>query len=327
MGAADTPAALEVLTTGRISVDLYSEEPGLGWDDVTHFVKSIGGTATNVAIAASRLGHSSAVYTKIGADPFGPYVRRQLASFGVSDRYVITHPTRATPLAFAVLDPPEDPQLHFRGRETLAPDLDLAPGEVDAATLESVPVFWVTGTSMSAEPAASTTLAMLRTRGRRAHTVVDLDYRPMFWPSAEAARAGISQLIAHCTVAVGNRTECDVAVGTSDPNTAADRLLEHGVDFAVVKMGGDGVLAATREHRVVLPPTPINMVCGLGAGDAFGGALIHGLLAGWEPERTVTYANAAGAIVAARLLCSDAMPTVAEIDYFLETSHVPHQAH
>ena len=183
MGAADIPGALEVLTTGRISVDLYSEEPGLGWDDVTHFVKSIGGTATNVAIAASRLGHSSAVYTKIGADPFGPYVRRQLVRFGVSDRYVITHPTRATPLAFAVLDPPEDPQLHFRGRETLAPDLDLALGEVDTATVESVPVFWVTGTSMSAEPAASTTLAMLRTRGRRAHTVVDLDYRPMFWPS------------------------------------------------------------------------------------------------------------------------------------------------
>ena len=68
-------------------------------------------------------------------------------------------------------------------------------------------------------------------------------------------------------------------------------------------------------------------MCGLGAGDAFGGALIHGLLEGWEPERIVTYANAAGAIVAARLLCSDAMPTVAEIDYFLETSHVPQQAH
>ena len=262
MTAAGTAAALQVLTTGRISVDLYSEELGLGWDDVTHFVKSIGGTATNVAIAASRLGHSSAVYTKIGGDPFGPYVREKLASFGVSDRYVFTHPTRATPLAFAVLDPPEDPQLHFRGRETLAPDLDLAPGEVDAATIESVPVFWVTGTSMSAEPAASTTLAMLRTR-RSAGPYRRRSRLPARCSGRRSKRLVMASRNCSNTAPLRSAIEPNARwrSGHRDPNTAADRLLERGVEFAVVKMGADGVLAATPEGRVVVPPTPIKRAC------------------------------------------------------------------
>jgi 5-dehydro-2-deoxygluconokinase len=184
---------LEVLTTGRISVDLYSEELGLDWNEITHFVKSLGGTATNVAVAASRLGHRTAVFTKIGADPFAGYVREKLASFGVSTSYVGTHPTLPTPIAFAALNPPEDPTLYFIGRTPTAPDMTLELDEVDLDVVRKVPIFWVTGTAMSGEPTAATTLAMLAARGRRAHTVVDLDYRAMFWPSAEAAHNGISQ--------------------------------------------------------------------------------------------------------------------------------------
>jgi 5-dehydro-2-deoxygluconokinase len=162
---------------------------------------------------------------------------------------------------------------------------------------------------------------MLVARDRRRHTVVDLDYRAMFWPSVADARAAIGAMIDHATVAVGNRTECDVAIGTGDPNEAADRLLQRGVEIAVVKMGGEGVLVATEAHRAVVPPVPVEVVCGLGAGDAFGGALCHGLLSAWEPEQSVVYANAAGAIVASRLLCSDAMPTTAEVDGVVEASH------
>jgi 5-dehydro-2-deoxygluconokinase len=316
---------LEVLTTGRISVDLYSEELGLDWNEITHFVKSLGGTATNVAVAASRLGHRAAVFTKIGADPFASYVREKLASFGVSTTYVGTHPTLPTPLAFAALNPPEDPTLYFVGRTPTAPDMTLELSEIDLDVVRNVPIFWVTGTAMSGEPTRATTLAMLRERGRRTQTVVDLDYRAMFWPSEEAAREGISQLLDFATVAVGNRSECEIAVGTALPREAAKRLLDRGVELAIVKQGAEGVLVATQDGMDVVAPERIKPFCGLGAGDAFGGALCHGLLMGWDNLSIVRYANAAGAIVTARLLCSDAMPTINEVDYLMTHHEVPAQ--
>jgi len=119
------------------------------------------------------------------------------------------------------------------------------------------------------------------------------------------------------TVAVGNREECEVAVGETDPMRAADALLERGVELAIVKQGPEGVLAKTRDETVVAPPHPVDVVNGLGAGDAFGGALCHGLLLGWDLERILRFANAAGAIVASRLECSTAMPTADEVEAIL----------
>ena len=107
------------------------------------------------------------------------------------------------------------------------------------------------------------------------------------------------------------------AVGTRDPEAAAEALLELGVQLAVVKQGPGGVLARTREQRTVAPPVPVEVVNGLGAGDAFGGALCHGLHHGWDLARTVRFANAAGALVASRLACSSAMPTAEEVAEFL----------
>jgi 5-dehydro-2-deoxygluconokinase len=152
--------------------------------------------------------------------------------------------------------------------------------------------------------------------------VLDLDYRPTFWPSEDTASREIGGAVASVTVAVGNRRECEVAVGTAEPDAAADALLERGVELAVVKLGADGVLVATREERARVEPAPVEVVCGLGAGDAFGGALCHGLLTGAGPVEAVRFANAAGAIVASRLLCADAMPTGDEVRALLEGTHV-----
>jgi 5-dehydro-2-deoxygluconokinase len=304
---------LELLTMGRISIDLYCDQLGAGWREAESFMKAVGGSPTNVAIAAARLGHKAAVYTKVGDDPFGEVALQELREFGVDTRYAAVHPGAITPLAFAVLDPPEDPQLLFR-REPPVPDFQLHPDEVDRATVESVPVLWVSAGALSQESSASTVEAMLRTRGRKDHTILDLDYRPAFWSSRDRASAHIGAAVAHCTVAVGNREECAVAVGTEDPHEAAHRLLECGVRLAIVKLGGDGVLVASAggEERL-LPPPAIDVLCGLGAGDAFGGALCHGLLSGWSDERSAAFANVAGAIVASRLLCSQAMPYEREV--------------
>jgi 5-dehydro-2-deoxygluconokinase len=303
---------LELLTVGRISVDLYCGQLGADWHEATTFAKAVGGSPTNVAIAAARLGRRAALYTKVGTDPFGDVAVQELRDFGVDVSYVGVEPDGVTPLAFAVLDPPEDPQLHFR-RQPPVPDFQLRSGEVPASVVAETGVLWISGGALAQEPSRSTVQEMLDARGRRSRTVLDLDYRPSFWRDREEASQVIGEAVHHATIAVGNREECAVAVGTGDPRQAAARLLERGVELAIVKLGGDGVLLADREGERMVAAAPIEVLCGLGAGDAFGGALCHGLLSGWPAERAVAFANAAGGIVASRLLCSAAMPYEAEV--------------
>lgn len=303
---------IEALTVGRVGVDLYPEQPG-PLAEVRSFAKFLGGTATNVAVAAARLGTRSAVLTKVGPDEFGDYVRSALRGFGVDASFVGTADDLLTPVVFCSLDPPDDPPLLFYRLPT-APDLTLSAADVPWDLAEEVPLLWVTGTGASVEPARGTQLDLLRRRGRRAHTVLDLDWRPMFWPCPDDAQREYQRMLEYVTVAVGNRAEVEVAVGTADPEQAARRLLDLGVELAIVKQGAAGVLVATDDEMTTVAPQQVEVVNGLGAGDAFGGALVHGLLAGWDPVRCARYANAAGAIVAGRLACADAMPTMAELD-------------
>lgn len=312
------PSAPEVLTVGRIGVDLYPEQSGVPLRAVTTFARSLGGTATNVAVAAARLGHRSAVLTKVGPDEFGIFAREALAGFGVDTSHVGTAQDLLTPVVFCALDPPQDPPLLFY-RLPVAPDLTLTGGDVPWDLVSEVPVLWVTGTGVSREPARQTQLDLLAHRRRPERgdgrwTVLDLDWRPMFWPSPEDARREYDLMLGQVNVVVGNLAEMAVAVGTSDPVRAARRLLDRGVELALVKQGAEGVLVATRDSMNTVAPQRVDVVCGLGAGDAFGGALIHGLLSGWDPERIARYGNAAGAIVVAQLACADAMPTLEELD-------------
>ena len=311
------PAGLELLTIGRVSIDLYPQQSGVPLAEVASFAKSIGGSPTNVAVAAARLGRRAAVVTRVGDDGFGDYIRNALAQrFGVVNRYVSTDPQLRTALAFCALDPPSDPPLLFY-REPRGPDMNLSVDDMPMDVAETVPVLWLTGSRFAQEPSRSSVTSLLQRRGRTPNTVLDLDYRPSFWASATHAREQVGKALDLVSVAVGNRGECQIAVGSADPDVAADRMLERGVDLAVVKMGAEGVLVATAEQRSSVPALPVEVVCGLGAGDAFGGALADGLLSGLEPEQIVRRANAAGAIVASRLACSDAMPTPAEIDAVL----------
>lgn len=308
--------AHDLVTIGRTGVDIYPLDHGVGLEDVRTFEKFLGGSATNVAVAAARLGRHAALITRVGNDPFGRYVRREAARLGVDPVHIapLAVPDGPpTPVTFCELHPPNDFPLYFY-RYPTAPDLMIEPDELPLDDIRAAGVYWSTVTGLSAEPSRAAHFAAWQARGRRAHTVLDLDYRPMFWSGPEEARKQVGLALDHVTVAVGNGEECEVAVGESDPQRAADALLDRGLELAVVKQGPKGVLAATREERVEVPPFAVEVVNGLGAGDAFGGALVHGLLSGWPLRRTLAFANVSGAIVASRLACSTAMPTAAEVE-------------
>lgn len=312
----------DVITMGRIGVDLYPLQAGVPLSEVSTFGKFLGGSASNVAVAAARLGRRVAVVTRTGEDPFGDYLHRALREFGVDDRWVSGVAGLPTPVTFCEIFPPDDFPLYFY-RQPKAPDLEMYEGDLDLAAIASARVFWMTGTGLCAEPSRAATLAALRRRAKAGLTVFDLDWRPMFWERAEDARDFYAQALAFATVAVGNLDEVEVATGVREPYAAARALLDAGVELAVVKQGPKGVLAMSSSGEAVeVPPLPVTVLNGLGAGDAFGGALCHGLLAGWELARIMRYANAAGAIVASRLECSSAMPFSGEVEAALAAGAV-----
>ncbi|MFG6194832.1 5-dehydro-2-deoxygluconokinase [Nonomuraea sp. JJY05] len=305
----------DLITFGRSGVDVYPLQTGVGLADVESFGKFLGGSPTNVAVAAARHGLRSAVITGVGADPFGEFVRRAIRGFGVDDVFVSTVEGPPTPVTFCEIFPPDHFPIYFyRGEHP--PDLQISPSHLDLGAIAETSLFWFSLTGLSQEPSAAAHAAALSAR-TSGWTVFDLDWRPSLWKSRDAAHEAARRALPYANVAVGNLDEVENAVGVRDPEAAAQALLDAGVKVAIVKMGPEGVLARTSEESVVAEPVEVKVVNGIGAGDAFGGAICLGLLRGWPLERTVRFANAAGAFVAARLACADAMPSTAEVEDLL----------
>lgn len=297
---------------GRLGVDLYPLQAGVPLRSVTSFGKFLGGSAANVAVAAARHGRRTALISRTGADDFGRYLREELERLGVSSRFVTPVEGLPTPITFCEIHPPDDFPITFY-RYPKAPDMVIEPEELDGETIATTDLFWITTTGLSDEPSRAAHHEALRLRGGAGVTVLDLDYRDVFWDDPADARAEVGRILPQVDVVVGNSTECEVAVGESDPVRAGEALLERGPTTAIVKLGPEGVLGLDSTGMVSVPPVAVEVLNGLGAGDAFGGALCHGMLEGWPLDRSLRFANTAGAIVASRLECSTAMPRTDEV--------------
>src|SRR3954454_18327063 len=201
-----TSRAPEVLTFGRSGVDIYPLQTGVGLEDVETFGKFLGGTTANVAVAAARprtpppppppprLGRRTAIITGVGDDPFGRYVRRELRRLGVDDTHVVTDPHHLTPVTFCEIFPPDDFPLWFYRRPT-APDLQVRTADVDLDVARAADLLWLSVTGLSEEPSRQTHHDVLDARSQKRHTVLDLDYRPMFWPDAATATSEVQKVL------------------------------------------------------------------------------------------------------------------------------------
>ena len=190
MTSGDAAERFDLIAMGRLGVDVYPQQIGVSLREVESFGKYLGGSAANVTVAAARYGRRSALVSRTGDDPFGLYLHDALQGYGVDDRFVTPVGHLPTPVTFCEIFPPDDFPLYFY-RFPKAPDLEIAPEELDLDAIRAARIFWATVTGLSQEPSRSATLAALEARGRSGITVLDLDYRPMFWGSREEARTWV----------------------------------------------------------------------------------------------------------------------------------------
>ena len=295
---------IEAAVLGRVGVDLYPNQLRTPLSEVRTYTRFVGGFAGNVSTGLARLGVRPAIVSRVGEDPHGEFVRNFLASEGVDVRFLRVDPDWLTPPTFCEIWPPDDFPLLFYRRPT-APDWQLSPDDFDHEAIASARLLYVTGTGLAQSPSRETTLAALR--AHRGTSILDLDWRATLWDepgdysqlAQEAARAA--------DVIVGNEEEIAAAGGL-------DTLVEIRPSSVIVKRGAEGATLFENGERTDVAGVPVDVVNGLGAGDAFAAAVGYAVVRGLGLLEGVRLGNTAGAIVAGQLACSEAMPTLDQLD-------------
>jgi 5-dehydro-2-deoxygluconokinase len=289
---------IDAVVMGRVGIDLYPNQLESPLAEVRTYTRFVGGFAGNVATGLARLGVNVAIVSRVGAEGHGDYVRAWLAGEGVDVRFLATDPYWPTPPTFCEVWPPDRFPITFYRRPT-APDWQLAPEDFDAGEVAEAKLLYATGTGLAQSPSRETTLAALK--AHRGTTIFDLDWRPTLWDEPDEFPALAAEAAAAADIVIGNEEEVE-ASGVTD------------VPTLVLKRGERGATVYDRGEETEVPGFPVEVVNGLGAGDAFAAALGHSLLHGFTLAEAARRGNVAGAIVASRLACSEAMPRLVEIE-------------
>jgi 5-dehydro-2-deoxygluconokinase len=326
---------LDVICIGRAAVDLYGEQIGGRLEDMRTFAKYVGGSPTNTAIGASRLGLRAGLLSRVGDEHNGRFVRETLQAEGVDVSYLRTDPSRLTALVFlGIRDPQTFPLIFYRDR---CADMAITVDDIDPDYLARARTVLISGTHLShpdTRAACIKAMSIARNRGRR--VVLDIDYRPVLWGltapglgeqryvASAAVTAQLQEALQLCDLIVGTEEEIHIAGGSTDTGAALRAIRAISSALIVMKRGPmgciayDGAIPEQLEHGVVGAGFPVDVFNVLGAGDAF----MAGLLRGWVRDRplpqALRYANACGAIVVSRHGCAPAMPTWEELSYFFE---------
>ena len=288
---------IDAVVIGRVGIDLYPNELETPLSEVRTFTRFVGGFAGNVATGLARLGVRCAIVSRVGAEGNGDFVRAWLASQGVDVRFLATDPYWQTPPTFCEVWPPDRFPILFYRKPT-APDWQLSPEDFDAAEVASAPILYATGTGLAQSPSRETTLAALR--AHRGTTIFDLDWRPALWERPDEYPAVAAEACAAADVVIGNEEE--VAAARVDAPTL------------VLKRGERGATVYEHDDETDVPGFPVEVVNGLGAGDAFAAAVGQALLQGLPLVEAVRRGTVAGALVASQLACSEAMPRLEELE-------------
>ena len=337
---AATERQLDLITLGRSCIDLYGEQVGGRLEDMMSFAKYIGGSPTNTAVGASRLGLRSGLLTRVGADHFGRFIREQLAREGVSTQGVLEDAERLTALVFlGIRDPETFPLIFYRDN---CADMALEATDVDPDFIGSAGALLINGTHLSRPNVFDATLRACEiARASGARVVFDIDYRPVLWGltgkdagenrfvAHDAVTARLQQVLPLCDLIVGTEEEVHILGGTTDTIAALRAIRGKTNALLVCKRGAQGCSAfmgaipGHLDEGVVGRGFKVEVFNVLGAGDAFMAGFLRGWLRDASLETCCEYGNACGAIVVSRHGCSPAMPTWEELQVFLQDKQRP----
>ncbi len=317
---------MEVTVLGRIGYDLYSEEPHVPLPQVRRFSRYLGGSSANMAVGLARLGAEVGIVGALGNDSLSRFLLDFLGAEKVDTSHVKIVPGYLPSLCLTEVSPPNHfPQVFYR-RDPVDTQLDLE--EADLQYLATGRMFITNGTSLCASPSRESTylalervsmqrVSMQRARPGGSHVVLDVDYRAMSWRRPEDAGLAVRLALPLVDVLIGNDLELKLVTGASTLDDAV-AMLRVRVPILVSKMGDLGTRVCVGEASVFLPPYKVEVASTIGAGDGFASGFLYALLRGMPIADCLHYGNAAAAIVVSRLSCSEAMPTLAEVERLIE---------
>jgi 5-dehydro-2-deoxygluconokinase len=306
---------VDAVFLGRVGYDLISEEPHVPLKDVRRFSRYLGGSSANQAVGLARLGKHVGMVAAVSSDPLGDFLVDYLQREGVETRSIHRVDGYLTSLCLTEVSPPDHfPQVFYRNDPV---DVQLRATEDDFAYVERARLFATNGTSLCGSPSRESTMAALERAHRAgAKVVLDIDYRAMSWPEISQAGVMARAALPFVDVLIGNEIEVCLVAGGGLPRDAVE-VLRQRVPTIVCKLGAAGVRMVTPTEDHTLAPVPVEVVSTIGAGDGFAAGFLYALCEGKPPLDCLRYGNAAAAIVVSRLSCSEAMPTLAEVEALL----------
>lgn len=309
----------DLLCMGRSGIDLYSNDVGVPFEEITSFAALVGGCPTNISVGTRRLGLRSALLTGIGDDQVGQFIVHFLHREGVETRFIATKPGRRSQAVLLGIQPPDHFPLTFY-RDNAA-DIGLTLDDVIAAPIPDSRLLLISGTGLAKDPGHHATLhAAEIARETGTEVVLDIDYRPTEWYDPRAFGVSIRTALPLVDIAIGTEDEIKAATGAADGESGVVRLLA-GVRKAVVyKRGADGSSVYTTNGEVYhAAPFRITVLNTLGAGDAFASGFLYGYVQGWDWAKCARMGNANGAIVVTRQGCANDMPPLADTLRFIDS--------
>ncbi len=325
----------DTLHMGRSSIDLYSNDIGAPFVDITSFAAYVGGSPTNISVGAKRLGLNSALVTGLGEDPVGDFILHFLENEGVDTRFCVRKPGHRTSAVVLGIEPPDKfPLVYYRDN---CADIELTIDDAMASPIADSKVFQFAGTNLSKEPSRSATLFAAET-ARQFHTdvVFDIDFRPDQWHDPRAFGVVGRSALPLVDVVIGTEDEINALMLTdpaqmelthsqiSDTRVAGDVeaavgfILQRGPKAVIEKVGAQGARVHLDTGDVLdAPGYPVEVQNILGAGDAFGAGFLYGYVNGWDFRRSARLGSACGAIVVTQHGCANFMPTYGEVMGFV----------
>ncbi len=328
--------AYDTLHMGRSSIDLYSDDIGTPFVEITRFAAFVGGSPTNISVGARRLGLRSALLTAVGADLVGDFILHFLNKEGVETKFIPRKPGHRTSAVLLGIEPPDRfPLVYYRDN---CADMELTIDDARAAPLADTRVFQFAGTNLYKEPCRSATLfAAEAARRYGAEVVLDLDFRPDQWHDPRAYGVAIRSSLPHVDIVIATDDELNAAMLTdvgqmslthsqvSDARVQGDTeahiraLMQMGPKALVRKRGLQGSRVYLKDGTMIdAAAYPVEVVNILGAGDAFAAGFLYGHVNGWGWYRSARLANACGAILVTKHGCANFMPTLDEAMAFVD---------